>query len=409
MTKNKWFRFLILYLSAAALSLSQLKISPIQENMGLSLSSYTWLMSIFMVSALVLALPGGSFISRFGAKKTAVIIMVCLVLGNLLGAFSTNADVVTNYNLLLFSRILEGVSFSMINLIAMVFLGSWFKDGSLGIAIGIFGTFSAFASLLGMNIYLPIFREFGLSSVWYFTAAIACIALLGIVCLLEENQDTLASSHQEGHKKSSYKEVFGDKNTWFLAFSMGTMSFVLFTFLAFYPRIMTETFGISIDAANANSGLFGLLGIPFGFVAGIFVDKFKVPPLILGIVTGVIMGLGCLLIAIVPPSLIFVQILVLSIGTSMFSSAIAIAVPRVIKRPILIGQTFAVIYLFYYIGVFIGSPIIASIVEMTGSWKTGAITMMAILFVGAASLLLLLLFNGKKSATVVADNVTVTD
>lgn len=394
MKGNKWFKLMILYLGATALSMSQLKISPIQESLGLELSSYTWLMSVFMVSALFLALPGGALISKFGAKTMGVVIMICLVLGNLLGALSVSADSVTNFNLLLFSRILEGVSFSMINLIAMVQIGTWFKDGSSGIAIGIFGTFSATASMVGMNVYLPIFRGFGLPAVWYSTAALAGVAALGFFFLL----DNAVEEGGDDADKGSYKEVFADKNTWFLSVAMGCMSFILFTFLAVYPRILTEVFNLTIEKANATSGLFGLFGVPFGFIAGIIVDKFKIKSTVLGIATGLLLALSCFLTISIPSSLVLVQVFLLSAAISMFSSSVAISVPKTVKRPALIGQTFAVVYLFYYIGVFIGSPIIGKMVEASGSWTIGIVTMIAVGLLGAA-LMLYLTISGRGRVT----------
>ena len=271
MLKNKWLKFLVVYLGATALSLSQLKISPIQLDMDLSVEKFGWLMSVFTLSALFLALPGGTMISKYGAKKVGIIVFACLVLGNVLGALSVNDIGVTNYTLLLISRIIEGVSFSMINLIAMVFIGEWFDEGSSGVAIGIFGTFSAFASMFGYNLYLPIFQNFGLRSVWVSTAILAGIALLGLLFLVDDAREEATDGPQ-----STYKEVFSQKNTWLLSIAMFTMTFVLYTFIAYYPRILTEVFGLSIETANVNSGLFGLVGVPFGLIAGILVDKFKV-------------------------------------------------------------------------------------------------------------------------------------
>lgn len=394
MIRNKWFKFIILYLGATTLSLSQLKISPIQENLGLNLSAYSWLMSVFMVSALFLALPGGSLISKFGAKTMGVVIMICLVLGNILGAFSVTADSVSNYTLLLFSRILEGVSFSMINLIAMVLIGAWFQKGSSGIAIGIFGTFSATASMVGMNLYLPVFRSFGLPAVWFFTAILAGIAVLGFLFLLDDPREGTDSDAEQG----SYKEVFADKSTWLLAISMGCMSFVLFTYLAVYPRILTEVFHLSIDNANANAGLFGLFGVPFGFIAGVVVDKLKLNPTILGIITGFMLAVSCFLTITIPAKVVIIQIFLLSASISMFSSSVAISVPRTVKRPALIGQTFAVVYLFYYIGVFIGSPIIAKVVETSGGWTMGALAMMIVALVGTASMIYLTISRRRQTA-----------
>lgn len=392
MLKNKWLKFIIVYLGAVALALSQIKISPIQESMGVPLSEFKLLTSVFTVTALFLALPGGSLISKYGAKKIGVIVIGTLVLGNLLGALSVNDAVVTNYTLLLISRVIEGVSFAMINLIAMVFIGEWFKDGSSGIAIGIFGTFSAFASMVGYNLYLPVFRNFGLRSVWTFTALLAAVALFGFIFLLDDAREAETSAEE----KSSYKEVFAQKNTWFLSIAMFTMTFVLYTFIAYYPRILTEIFAIPIDTANSHSGFFGLIGVPFGLIAGVIVDKFHVKPAVLGIVSGACMALGCFMIVFIPTAVVLIQVSLLSAAISMFSSSISISVPRTVKRPALIGQTFAVVYLFYYLGVTVGSYAIGTVADYTKSWKTASIVMGLVVLVGIVCMFALHLSTSKK-------------
>lgn len=384
MLSNKWFKFLVVYLSATALALSQLKISPIQMSMDLSVEKFGWLMSVFTISALFLALPGGSMISKYGAKKVGIIVLACLVLGNVLGALSVNGEAVTNYTLLLISRMIEGVSFAMINLIAMVFIGEWFKKGSSGVAIGIFGTFSALASMFGYNLYLPIFQKFGLRSVWLFTALLAGVALVGFIFLLDDAREDETPGEQ-----STYKEVFAQRNTWLLSIAMLTMTFVLYTFIAYYPRILSEVFGLSIETANANSGFFGLVGVPFGLVAGIIVDKFKIKAPVLGVITGLLMALGCFMIVFVPSSMVMVQIAVLGSAISLFSSSISISVPRTVKRTELIGQTFAVVYLFYYIGMTIGAAVVAKIASLSGSWKVASGVMGSVLIVGVICMFLL--------------------
>lgn len=384
MLKNKWLKFLVVYLSAATLALSQLKISPIQMSMDLSVEKFGWLMSVFTLSALFLALPGGTMIHKYGAKKVGILVLVCLLLGNVLGLFSVSDAGVTNYTLLLISRIIEGVSFSMINLIAMVFIGEWFDKGSSGIAIGIFGTFSALASMFGFNLYLPIFNKFGIRSVWGVTAILAGIALFGFIFLLDDVREEESTGEQ-----STYKEVFKQKNTWLLSIAMFTMTFVLYTFIAYYPRILTEVFGLSIEKANANSGFFGLVGVPFGFVAGVIIDKFKVRPPVLGIITGLIMAFGCFMVIFVPSSMATVQVVLLSAAISLFSSSISISVPRTVSRKELIGQTFAVVYLFYYLGVTIGAAAVAKIAYASGSWKTASGVMGIIVLIGVLCMYLL--------------------
>lgn len=396
MLKNKWFKFVVLYLGATALSLSMIKLSPIQISMGLDVESYGLLTSVFTISALILAIPGGSLIAKYGPRKMALFIMGCLVVGNLMGAMAVNQTEVTNYPLLLISRVIEGISFSMINTIGMVFIGNWFADGGTGTAIGIFGTFSALASMVAMNLYLPIYRNFGMNSIWYFTALLCGIALVGFVFLLED-----IKSDESTEEKSSYSEVMKDKNTWFMAIAMCTMTFVLYVFIAFYPRIFMDMHGMTEDASNSYTGLFGLFGAIFGFAAGILVDRFKIKPAILGVISAICMGVGCILILIVPTQAALIQLCLLTFGISSFSSSIGIAAPVTVKRPALLGQTFALIYQFYYIGVTVGPYVIGKILAGFGTnvqqgWIVSLITMTVISGVGTLCMILLSMSSKKK-------------
>ena len=71
--KNRGLMFLILFLSAISISLSQLKVVPIlgdlSVSMGISIADTSWLMSVFTIAGIVLAIPGGALVSKLGPKK----------------------------------------------------------------------------------------------------------------------------------------------------------------------------------------------------------------------------------------------------------------------------------------------------------------------------------------------------
>ncbi|WP_348923149.1 MFS transporter [Enterococcus rotai] len=173
MLRNRWVKFLLLYLGGVVVSLSQLKLVPIQNELGadlaISISMVSWLMSIFTVSGIFLAIPGGAFVTRFGPKKLLVGLMGCLAIGNIWGAFSKS------FWSLLISRAIEGISFSMIIMVGIVLINFWFKDSSSGIATGIWGTFSALGSMLAMNLFKPLAKTYGLRSLWLIIAVLSVI------------------------------------------------------------------------------------------------------------------------------------------------------------------------------------------------------------------------------------------
>ncbi|GAA0241570.1 MFS transporter [Metaclostridioides mangenotii] len=378
MIKNKWIKFLILYIGATVLSLSQLKIVPIfnelSSTMNISMSQTSLLTSIFTFSALFLAIPGGGILNKFGVKKVSVFIMVCLFLGNILGAISNS------FSLLLISRVIEGISFSMIMMVSMIYINFWFRDGSAGLAIGIFGTFSALASMIGMNIFRPIYLSTGLKSIWYIMAIASFIIILCYYFLLDGPEESDSNTEEKG----GLREAASNKSTWLLAFAMGCMSFVLFTFITVYPQIFTQVYHLSPDKSNYFTSLFGLFAVPFGVIAGLVTDKTG-KPVALTLISYIVLSVACFLTVRLTNSILIGQVFFASACLSLVSSSISIAVNKMVKRPSLIGSTFSIIYLFYYIGIFIGSPIVSKVVEVSG-WNAGTLLLTVVSLLGTASI-----------------------
>lgn len=383
--KNKWLNFITLYLGAVILSMSQLKITPIfneiLSELGVTATQTSLLMSVFTFSALFLAIPAGKLISKYGVKKISVLIMLFLFSGNLIGIFANS------YLLLLISRIIEGISFAMINMVGIIFINNWFKDGGAGIAIGIFGTFSATASLIAMNIYRPIYEMFGLKSVWIITALLA-----GIVTLLYGV--VFKDIKEEFEEEGTLKEAISNKFIWFLALAMGCMSLVLFTFLAIYPSVFMDIQGLLPDKANSYAGFFGLFGVPFGLIAGVIIDKTNRPGL-LAFVTNILIVLSTFFVIKIKPELVLIQVFILSAAISMNSTAINISIQKSVNRPALLSYSLSLLYLFYYIGTFIGPPMTTKIMEIS-SWANSLTVLSGISLLGSLCLLYYVLGYERK-------------
>ncbi|WP_086444436.1 MFS transporter [Candidatus Enterococcus lemimoniae] len=364
MLRNRWVKFLLLYLGGVIVSLSQLKLVPIQNELGadlaISLSMVSWLMSIFTVSGIFLAIPGGAFVTRFGPKKLLVGLMGCLAIGNIWGAFSKS------FWSLLISRAIEGISFSMIIMVGIVLINFWFKDSSSGIATGIWGTFSALGSMLAMNLFKPLAKTYGLRSLWLIIAVLSMIFLCLYLFLLDEPRSRSKTGSQAD--KGSFKKAIENKGIWLLALAQGCMAFILFAFINLYPQIYTQLYGLSETLANSYTGYFGLFGIPFGALAGYLIDKTKKGQVII-FCSFLLMLAATFWMGFLSNSFtFFAQLFALSAGASLASSCVMILVPKIVKEEQLIGTSISFINLFYYIGIFIGTPIVIKISDSSQSW-----------------------------------------
>lgn len=371
------------------ISLSQLKVPPVMnelsESLHVSLSSLSWLMSIFTLSGIFIAIPGGMIVSKIGAKKLLLIITGCLVLGNLLGAL------VSNFYLLLVTRAIEGISFSTIVMIAVVLISYWFKDSkNSGTALGIFTTFSALGSLIGMNIFAPMAQVFGTTSLWYFTAALAFILFLLFLWFIDEPE---SKDIAEAKNMDMFREAIQNRKIWLLAVMQGSMAFVLFTFISVYPLLFIDYYGLSENIANFYASLFGLLGLPFGILAGYLMDKTTKPGVII-LLAFMVMTLACLSAAYLSRSTYVLQVFLLSAAASLASSAVTIMVPRIVKQGELIGYSMSIVNLLYYLGIFAGAPIITKSIELL-SWKAGLFILTIIAFMGVITAAIFLIHTKK--------------
>lgn len=106
--------------------------------------------------------------------------MGCLALGNFLGYF-----MIGNFTLLLITRMIEGISFAMFLMIAMVYIRYWFAKKGSGTALGIFGVYSALASMIVLTI-VPIVDIEGYRSLWLILGGLSLLVMIIYLFTLED-------------------------------------------------------------------------------------------------------------------------------------------------------------------------------------------------------------------------------
>lgn len=377
-TVSRWIKFFLLYVGAVVVGLSQLKITPIikplSELLQVNITQMSLLTSVFTISGIFIAIPGGILVSKYGAKRLLLIVMSCLVFGNLLGILSNS------FGLLLISRIIEGISFSTIVMIAVVLINDWFKKTDYsGTAIGIFTTFPATASLIGMNLFLPLSNKYGLFASSYLLGSIGLVLIILYYFLVDE---PVKEEVTENVGLRFLKEAAENKMVWLLGVLQGVMAFVLYSYIALYPLFFTDYYNLSVSTANFYASLFGLFGIPFGVLAGVMIDRMENKGLIFISSYGM-MFLACLVAPYLGSSKVafITQIFFLSVSASLASSAVTIMVSKVVKVERLLGISLSIVNIFYYTCIVIGAPIVASVIEQI-SWPIGLLLLATVAFIG---------------------------
>lgn len=376
---KKWFMFLILLASAVTVSISQLKIAAVMQEvtavLGVSATQAALLTSVFTVAGIVLAIPGAAIQERLGPKKLLLALMVCLTAGNVIGALTDSFAVMA------VSRMIEGVSYAMIIMVGVTMINVWFADGGASTATGIFNTFAAVANFLAMNASIPIVKALGLKGLWWTVAGLSALCLvLVLTCIqLPERQE-----RGDTETKVTVREALSNLRIDVLALAQCCIAFVLFGFITCYPQLFQGYYGLSPETANFYSSLNGLFGIPFCILCGVLVERTG-KPFVIAVAGAVGTALLCITMPYLGPSTYIVHVLVSAVcpGGLVMTSIFCLA-PMLSKRPALIGYSTSIINMLYYIGVFASTPVITGAAAV--SWK-GASLIMAAVSVGAVVLL----------------------
>lgn len=392
MQKQSWGKFFLLYLGGVVISLSQLKIVPIlsqiNDRFQLSLTASAWLMSVFTLAAVFLALPGGGIVSKIGPKRLIVILMGCLVLGNFLGALAQN------YFWLLLSRFIEGIPFSMIIMVGIVLINQWFPDINRGLATGIWGTFSAAGSLIAMNLFAPLVKIGGLKAPWYFIMILGVILLLLYLRFFEKDVVPQNSSSATSPIKM-LKPIVKSPKIWCLAIAQGAMAFVLYAFITLYPLLFTNFYHLKTGQANFLASLFGLFGVPFGLLAGYLMDKFSRRGANITLISFTLMFLACTPMLRLSGTVSYViQVFCLSATIMMASSCVMVLAPKAAPNSTLVGYTVSFVNFLYYLGIIMGTPLVTKMIEI--SWGHAAWLLSGICLLGVISIMLFMVFNQRK-------------
>mgnify|MGYP000855211223 CR=1 FL=1 len=376
-TQNKWFMFIILLISSITVGLSQLKIAAVlgsvAESLGVSVSQAALLMSLFTVAGIVLAVPGAAIMAKTGSKNLLLALMASLVLGNVMGVLANS------FNVMMISRVIEGISYAMIIMVGIDMISVWFADGGAGTATGIFNTFAAAANFIAMNASIPIMHAMGLKALWWTIAAVAavCFILVLLFIRIPERVSAIANESVPLDSGASIGEALKNGPVLVMCLLQLCLAFVLFGFITCYPQLFTGYYGLPETQANFYSSLNGLFGIPVCIICGIVVEKTGKP-----FTVAMIGAIGCIVLCLTIPyltaSTYIAHVIVSAICPGgLVMTSVFIIVPQLTERPALIGYSMSFINLMYYIGVFASTPVILGAANGAGGWKSASLLMTA--------------------------------
>jgi predicted MFS family arabinose efflux permease len=368
-----WVILVVVYLASVVAPFNQYKVPPLipvlMEAFQINLTQAGLLMSSIAGVGLVLALPTGLILQRFGPRATVMFAMVGLASGSALGALASS------FPLLLVGRILEGIGFGLIGVAAPATIAMWFPPSKQGAPMGIWATWVPLGSIFMYNIAPVMAANSGWQSVWWVGMAFALIMAVFSGLLLRRPPLQPADYAANSSLPSTWKALH-NRDIWLLTGSFACFNLALVNIATYYPTFLNEVRGFSLSQASFITSLPAFIIMISSPLSGWFSDRinsrrlvFSIPYLVLAVILlfpfqisgwqiGALMIIYGFVIGFIP--------------TATFAAA-----PEVMRHPELAGLGLSAILLGQNFGQLLGPVIFGSIVKSL-SWTTAGFMLIPI-------------------------------
>jgi MFS family permease len=364
--KKAWIVWGAAYLMTLVVCLNQFTVVPVMvplmETFKMSRATGGWLMSVFTIGGVVLAIPAAMIMKRFGVKNTGILTLVSVLVGAVIVAIANSVP------LLMIGRMIEGIALGLVAVLAPATIAMWFKSDERGLPMGLWATFAGIAFFVILNLANPLVTAFGLKGVWWFGAAIALVAL--IVWWLFGEAPQLPPSPQPGEAAPPAAESLGrammSPASWVVAlmFFMGIGLVIGYT--TWLPTYLVEAVKIGAVEANFLTSLISLASIPVAIITGWLLDRVpqrKIVPICTFLVTAIVTFWAFKItnIATIPYYLIFFALVSYPMLTICFTLA-----PDSMKNPANAPLAIGIATMGQNLGMFVFPPLVGSMIDRSG-------------------------------------------
>lgn len=365
-------------LTATVIAANQFKVPTIMNDVAAAFnmteSQAPWLMSIFTMVGIFLAIPTGGLAQKFGPKVMVVAAAIFIGLGSLVGAFSSSAS------MLILSRGIEGIGFIFATVCGPLAIARYVEPSKVGFATGIWATWVSLGQISAFNITPAMFGSMSISNIWivYGVAAVVMAALLQLV--VKGNYGNVVSSTGP---KVKFSAIFGKKNLILLCLAFITFNFVFMSGLTFAPTYLENTGMMTKSAAAFAVSIPMIISIfsspVFGKLSDMMGGGHK-KLLLLGLI---VLGPSIALLFSTSTTLVYLGgILFGAIGMGVPAMILG-SVGEVAENPELMGPAMGLMMTCQNLGMFLGTSTFMPMVNMVGgSFTTAGLILIPIALIG---------------------------
>ena len=380
----------VLLIAGISVAMIQYKVPTILAELmalfAMDAKAASWLMSIFTLMSIFVALPTGWLAQKFGAKRMIIVACGIAIIGSLVGVASGSSAV------LIFSRAVEGVALTVLTTCGPIVVQKCVKPEKIGSAMGIWGIWGCLGSTIAAVVTPTVFETLGFSGLWILFAAIAACAAVLVSVVIRVPQETQgqdpAVPESDGSlaEKPRYREMLTrDIVLFFVGFAI--FNICLLAILSFVPTILQmQGFDPTLSGLISTAPM--LLSVISSPLFGVISDKIgRCKPLLVAAM--LVMGPCTLALYTQTGALLWVAVVVMGLvgmgGVGMFLSGYM----KLLPRPELASIGMGVMILVQGLGQFLGTFLVQILLGPTlENWVFAGTVLMVMGLVGTVSLLL---------------------
>ena len=244
---SPWLILTAVFLASVAAVMAQFAAPPLMpvlmEQFGVDLAQASRLMSVFSITGLLLALPAGVVLQRFGPIATGAAAMLSVVVGSALGVLAPD------FGVFLASRAVQGIGVGLIGVVAPAVVAATFPAERRGTPMGIWAMWVPVGGVLMYLVAPSLAKSAGWQAVWGLVAVVAAVALVVYVSVLRLARMPRAV---RGSALADLRAGLAGRDVWLLAATFalfGTMAGSINTFL---PTFLVGERQMDLAAASSS-------------------------------------------------------------------------------------------------------------------------------------------------------------
>lgn len=273
--RKAWLMLAVIYLASIAAPFCQFKTPPLAPWLipafQLDAVGFGLQMSAIGIVGLILAFPAAYICRGLGAKNTVLLSVGCLAIGSFAGVL------VNSFELLMVTRLLEGVGLGLIGVVGPTCVAVWFPERTRGIALGIWATWVPLAMVVIYAIAPAMAGALGWQSVFVFCAVFSLIAFMLVALIFRMPEGETGDFGAAGSFKDTLRLLKNGK-LWVLGLVMLCFMFINTGALStYYNTFLIEVHSYDPIAAAGMVSIFTFIGVFSTPLAGFISDKLSIP------------------------------------------------------------------------------------------------------------------------------------